>query len=248
MIKLNRPAKPLLLEQNEAQLVTKYKATKAAVWKKDYIVEPLMKMSNNKCAYSEVKLGSKSNYVEVEHFRHKDLYPDEVVSWSNLLPSCKTCNDTKGTWDVVAFPIVDPTIDDPKDHLFISHCRFYKKTEVGDTTIKKVALNDRSQFVDSRSVICNQIIENIEYDYESLKDADTDLKKSIRCRKLKQSFKEGMPDKEFSATIATAITVEFPLYKEIIDYLKSNGYWDEDFKTIIGTLEEIALPPPEHIR
>ena len=43
-----------------------------------------------------------------------DDYPDEVVDWDNLLPSCKRCNTTKGTHDVVTEPIINPFDIDPK--------------------------------------------------------------------------------------------------------------------------------------
>ena len=34
--------------------------------------------------------------MEVEHFHPKSLYPNEVISWENLLPICKRCNSSKG--------------------------------------------------------------------------------------------------------------------------------------------------------
>lgn len=59
---------------------------KKVVWRDKYIVEALMNMSHNKCAYCECKLGEESKYMEVEHFHDKKDFPDEVVLWNNLLP------------------------------------------------------------------------------------------------------------------------------------------------------------------
>ena len=90
MIKLELPEKPKeLTEEKERELVEIYKKTQRDVWKQSYIKEALLKMSNNKCAYSEQKLNTESAYMEVEHFRHKKKYKDLVVRWGNLLPACK---------------------------------------------------------------------------------------------------------------------------------------------------------------
>ena len=97
MIKLTLIDKPKeLTAEKEAELVAKFKETEAPVWQKKWIKDALLKMTNNKCAYSEQRLNECSAYMEVEHFKCKSKYRDEVVRWGNLLPSCKVCNDKKG--------------------------------------------------------------------------------------------------------------------------------------------------------
>lgn len=119
MIKLELPEKPAeLTPEKERELVEKFKADGSAVWKKSYITKPLLAMTNNKCAYSEQALNQESAYMEVDHFKHKNLYQDEVVRWGNLLPSCKKCNDTKSDWDVMAHPIVNPLAECGPKHIY----------------------------------------------------------------------------------------------------------------------------------
>ena len=118
MIKLNRPPKPIYLSpEKELELVEKFKESGSAVWKAADITEPLLEASSKKCAYCECRLQEADSYMEVEHFRHKDEYADNVVDWENLLPSCKRCNTKKGTHDVVREPIVNPFDETPGDHL-----------------------------------------------------------------------------------------------------------------------------------
>ena len=76
-------------------------------------------MSNQKCAYCEGRLDLKSDYMEVEHFRDKKDYPNDVLIWENLLPSCKHCNGNKSSHDVVSEPIINPFVDVPREHIFL---------------------------------------------------------------------------------------------------------------------------------
>ncbi|OQY54394.1 MAG: hypothetical protein DRR08_10845 [Candidatus Parabeggiatoa sp. nov. 2] len=81
------------------ELTTCYVTNGTSVWKKPYIIRALLKMSSDKCCYCECNVTEESNYLEVEHFQPKSLYPDKVVVWDNLLPSCKRCNGTKRDHD-----------------------------------------------------------------------------------------------------------------------------------------------------
>lgn len=171
MIKLTLPKKPEeLTEVEEKRLTDEFKKdTSKSVWKQDYIEKSLLEMTNGKCAYSEQKLNSRSSYMEIEHFRHKNLYKDDVVKWGNLLPACKKCNTAKGEWDVEEKPIVNPLVDTPKNHLFVRGFRFYKRDDKGENTIKAVALNDRKHFVNPRGEMAIRIVDEIEETYKHLK-------------------------------------------------------------------------------
>jgi len=59
-------------------------------------------------------------------------------------------------------PIINPFIDNPKEHLYIDNYRFYGKTQLGKLTIEKVALNHRTQFVEKRFEIGDQILERLD--------------------------------------------------------------------------------------
>lgn len=93
MIPLQRAPKPDYLTDEKVQELTKqYQLdTKKTVWNRSEIKEPLLESSNKKCAYCECILQETDSYSQVEHFHPKSLYPEEVVIWENLLPSCGRC-------------------------------------------------------------------------------------------------------------------------------------------------------------
>ena len=119
MIRLIRPDKPQKLAEQEVELTKKFESDKtAAVWKKAFIQAPLLKMTHNKCSYCERLIGKTSGQdVHIDHFKCKDKYPDFVVEWNNLLPSCARCNRNKSNHDTVDQPIINPAEMNPKDYL-----------------------------------------------------------------------------------------------------------------------------------
>lgn len=243
MIKLTLPPKPLKLAQEEKFLTKEFidSGKKKAVWKKDYITKPLLEMSHNKCAYSEIRLNQESTYMEVEHFKHKDQYPEDVVNWNNLLPSCKKCNTTKGTADMGKFPIVNPVFDNPGDHLYVKTFRFYYKDKKGERTIKLVALNDIEHFVKPRFSHAQHIIDRLLAQFNILKKADPiDSAESISA--IKTILESCGPNSIYSAVIATHLLYESPDIKALYKYLKDNKLWDSDFENINNVLKSIALP------
>lgn len=245
MIKLELSEKPIeLTEEKERELVEIYKTTERQVWKQSYITEALLKMSNNKCAYSEQKLNTESAYMEVEHFRHKNKYKDLVVRWGNLLPACKKCNVSKGDWDVEVEPIVNPLEDVPSDHLYVKSFRYYKKDRKGKNTIEVVALNDREHFVNPRSNIGFKIADIIENLYELAQVADTSRKKIRVVNQLKGTLKECGPQHEYSAVLATFVLYELVTYQQFKVFLENNSLWDDELDELEKILRMIALPEP----
>ena len=245
MIKLSLIAKPAeLTEEVEAQLVEEFKLSGKAVWKKPYIEQALLKMTHNKCAYSEQLLNQESAYMEIDHFRCKDQYKDEVVHWGNLLPSCKKCNTTKGNHDVVANPIVNPLVDNPKDFLYVESFRYYSRNrnEKGKTTIETLALNDRFHFTAPRSKIGFGIVDEIETLYEKLKLDDTERKRRNTISKIKSKLEECGPEHEYSAVISTFILYECETYKDMESYLIQNHLWDDELEAIKEKMKSVAMP------
>ena len=132
MIKLTRNTAPdKLTEEFVKKGTEKYKNTKESVWNVDWLKEALLDMSNQKCAYCEGRLDLKSDYMEVEHFRDKKDYPNDVLIWENLLPSCKHCNGNKSSHDVVSEPIINPFVDVPREHIFLKSYLYKPKDELG---------------------------------------------------------------------------------------------------------------------
>ena len=96
MIKLELPPKPRqLTDELQSRLTQEYKDTGKTVWKIEWLKKTVSEMSFGKCCVSEIRLGEESKYMEIEHFYPKKQYPDKVMEWGNLLPSCKKCNGTK---------------------------------------------------------------------------------------------------------------------------------------------------------
>lgn len=250
MIRLIRPEKPkeLTLEVEEA-LVEEFKRTKKSVWREPYIVETLNKMSHEKCCYCETKLGTQSRAMQVEHFHYKEKYPDEVVSWDNLLPSCQQCNSNKGTYDTIEDgEIIEPTIDDPRDYLYLKHFMIRSKDNrigsKGRNTVDLLDLNNRKRLINPRIQIADTMRKTLENIHKMalvlVHRTDGKQYNKTRIRNgIKDILEMAQPDAEYSAFMATIILTDED-YKETKDILKSLGLWDlelEELATIAETLK-----------
>lgn len=243
MIKLQLPPKPAQLANEENRLTQEFKADKnKRVWAKDYIKEPLLKMSNNKCAYSEVHINRESSYVEIEHFKHKDLFEDDVVKWGNLLPSCRKCNASKKDWNVVEKPIVNPLFDNPSDFLFVQGFRYYEKNDIGKNTIDAVAINDKNHFTFPRAEIAIELVENIENCYDEIICTHNERRIRRIVNNLKSALEDCGPSKEFSAVVSTHILYESDVLSKLETYLRENSLWDDELEELKNAMIRIALP------
>ena len=243
MIKLELTPKPEQLAAEEDKLTAEFIADNSKpVWNKKYIKDALMDMSNNKCAYSEVRLNVASTYLEVEHFKHKKKYQEDVVKWGNLLPSCKKCNATKGDWDVEKDPIVNPLVDEPKDYLYVEGFRYYGKDKKGQNTIIALALNDFTHFTRQRAYIALKIIEDLENCLKAIRNATTNHEQKSEINRLKSILVMFLPSEEFSAVISTYVLYESHLFDEIESLLKLQNLWDEELISIKKDLVRIAMP------
>jgi hypothetical protein len=242
MIQLKSVPLPLqLTEKIIEELTNKFKANNTErVWNKPYIKEALLGMSNSKCCYSECKLDEKSNYMEIEHFHAKSIYPDKVLEWTNLFPSSKKCNGHKDDWDVVETPIIHPVLDIPKEHLYLKNYRFYGKTQKGKNTIEAVDLNDRKHWVKPRFDMGSNIHEKLEEIEEQLPDLQTDKTKRRLIKTLKNLLREGTKEYEFSAVAATIILHD-KNYMLIKKTFQDNGFWDEEFVGLESEVEYCAM-------
>jgi len=147
-------------------------------YKSDSVKETLEAVQFNKCSYSEAKfLGGV--YPQVEHFRPKkmvDDYPSGsshfpgyywlAYDWSNLFFSMPliNCSYKKNFFPLeaphqrnrnhldsfVEFPtLIDPSIEDPRDHIYFYNEDVIYKTERGRVSIKILGLRD-PQFMEAR--------------------------------------------------------------------------------------------------
>ena len=251
MIQLTLPPEPPELTANRQRLTAAYaescRAGKPkAVWNTTYIREALLEMTHGKCAYSEVRLQGRGAYWDVEHFKCKDLYPESVVEWGNLLPACEFCNrSAKRDHDVVALPIVNPIKDRPGEHLYVRRGRFFPKDDKGEKTIEVLNLNDEVNLLRSRFEVC-------QYCEERLRDCKYWMRKCVApedyrevARLFTAVLRRGLPDWEYSATVATFLMCEQrDLVEEIEQQLGEWKLWDEHLEAAKQTLLSIALPAP----
>lgn len=250
MIKLQRPSKPSCLTPELVQTKTEeFKANGTSVWHIEELKEALLDMSDGKCCYCECNITEESKYMEVEHFKCKDKYKNEVLEWLNLLPSCKRCNGIKHNHDVLIEPIIDPSTTNPKEHLKYYHLTLYAKDELGQSTIDVLNLNDSSRLVTPRFELwltLNDTLKNLEL------IADGYIEKPITRRKnrLVNSFKlllmEATPSSEYAAVYATILLNE-PAYKKISSILKDKELWNEELEALEQAAQhcQLDLKPPQ---
>ena len=227
----------------EKRLSQDYQATGRSVWSVSNITDSLKQTSHNKCAYCETRLGIESHYLEVDHFEHKADYPEKVATWSNLIPSCRRCNGTKGAHDVICEPIINPYTIDPKEHFTLKNYRLRPKTDLGRMTIGVLDLNDSVRAVTARYEIGEQLYENLISCKDRLEDY---LEKPITVRKNKlltlfrRILLECQPSATYSATAATILHNE-DSYKYLVEGLKLNMLWDEDLEAMHVASQDIMF-------
>jgi uncharacterized protein (TIGR02646 family) len=245
MIKYDLPQKPeKLTKELQEQLTQKFKKTQDRVWDIDWLKKAIAAKSFGKCCYSDIRLNEEGKYMEVEHFLPKNKYPDLVLEWQNLNPSCKPCNVKKGEHDPNIAYIVNPFNDNPKEFLYFNASLYQGKDEkgIGNKTIEVLDLNNREQFVKKRVRVNYEII-------DILKEIDSFLfpeKISYCIKKLKNLMRKGNRKEEYSALTATII-LENSYFKNIETHLKENNLWDKELQELKSELEFCALPNPQII-
>lgn len=243
MIKLVRGEKPVqLTDATVSHLTNEFKTNGTSVWRQDYIVDNLLEYSKNKCAYCECDITEESKYLEVEHFHHKDEYPDEVVNWENLLPSCKKCNGAKGSHDTKAEPIINPCDIDPKTHLELKNYRLKGKDDLGKLTISVLDLNNQDRHCKKRFEIGNATQEKLEdfldliSEYENGTSVSTRRKNRI-INGIKDIIRLALPESTYAATTASILSNsgDFHTIKQKMINLE---FWDTELNDLEEKMKE----------
>ena len=251
MIKINRLAKPTQLTDTiQKNLTEKYKRDeKKAVWNKKYIKEQLLKMSHGKCSYCECKICNGAREMHVDHFKPKKVYPDLVVEWENLLPSCSYCNRKKSDHDTGKNPIINPAEDNPKEYLYFKNYRYYSrslsKDDKGMMTLDVLDLNNSTEKVIDRYKIGNQIQEELKDLYDEI-DGRSDLLKSNTgmrnrvYRKCSGILQQALPTSQYAALIATVLHTD-QYYAQIKSILEEAEVWDSEMQKLHDDSVKIKL-------
>ncbi|MBK6959557.1 MAG: HNH endonuclease [Nitrosomonas sp.] len=244
MIKLNRSEAPAYLSDDKiVELTNEFKINGVCVWNIHHIKEPLLASSYGKCAYCECPLTTQSNYMEVEHFEDKSNNPNKVILWENLLPSCKKCNGAKGIHDVISEPIVNPYIDEPKEHLSLRLYRLRGKTQVGERTIDVIDLNNSCRLVFPRYEIGEKISDLIEVSCERFHLYK--IKKDVRSRNrligvVESLLNECQPVADYSACTATNLLTD-EKFLELIKNMKAESIWNDELELSLRTAGSVVL-------
>jgi len=244
MIKLQRSQPPAYLTPEKIiELTNDFKTKGKSVWNIGYIKAPLLLSSNGKCAYCECSIKSESNYMEVEHFEDKKNNPDKVVLWENLLPSCKKCNGSKSTHDVLLDPIVNPYTDNPREHLALRLYRLRGLTEKGKCTIEVANLNHSDRLVYSRFKIGEKLSELIDTSCERFESYT--VKKDTRSKNRLTGIVEGVliecqPTANYSASTATILLTD-SRFIELIQNMKNESIWNETLEDYLQSALQLVL-------
>lgn len=244
MIKLTRGETPeFLTMEKTVELTEKFKSSGTSVWNNSNIKIPLLRSSNGKCAYCECSLTTESNYMEVEHFEDKKHNPEKVVKWDNLLPSCKKCNGAKGSHNVNNEPIVNPYLDDPREHIALRLYRFRGKTSIGERTIDVTNLNHSERLVFSRFLIGEKISEliNIAWERFDLYQIKKDSKTRNRLLGVIEGLlKECQKSAAYAASSATILLTDYK-FIELVQAMKLSLVWNEDLETLLVSAKDMIF-------
>jgi len=250
MIKLDLPPKPdKLTKELQERWTQKFIANpdKSKGWddirdNNPWLQEAVLAKSHKKCCYSEMRLKEEGKHMQIDHFHPKTLYPGEVLSWKNLLPSCNICNGKKLNHDTVKEPIVNPFIDNPKDYFYIENSHYWPKEDnkKAQLSIEKLRLNDIEEFVERREYISQQTINTLKVLYVNIVSCTDFSILSISAECLKCLLSTGTRKKEYSALVSTVILSD-ENFQNIENQLKENNLWDEEFEDLKQELEYCAL-------
>lgn len=179
MIKVIRTAEPEYLKKRAAGWLKDLRLARAkkdatayskaeAKYRSTQVRNALDAMFSGKCAYCESVIAVVAT-GHIEHFRPKQKYPSLTFTWTNLLLGCPLCNDgghkgTKFPKSKDNGPFIDPTTEDPTDHLEfvydpLSRLALAKaKTLRGELVIDTFGLNKRSDLLRARSIYIRTLL------------------------------------------------------------------------------------------
>ena len=155
------------------------------------------------------------------------------------------CNGKKSTHDTKKQPIINPTLNNPKDHLWLYCYRIKGKDELGKLTIDVLDLNDYDRLVKVRFEIGNQIQESLQIQVDLVINYIDNPNKTIRTKNkiikaCESIMRQGLPSEAYSAT-TSCIILNSEEYTELKIKLKEANLWNTDFDKIEKQLEEIAF-------
>lgn len=162
---------------------------------KEPAVKNLIKLeTHEKCAYCESKI-THIDFGDVEHIIPKALRPDLTFNYDNLTLACGICNGRKGDYFDEDNAILNPYMDEPRDHLraFGPVVLRTPASDRGLITEKKLDLN-RGALVEKRQERLEAIASLLDQIYRAANPA---VKKVL----IEQVAEECQPSKEYAFVV-----------------------------------------------
>ena len=242
MIRITRSTRPIELTESVQKSLTDafLEDNKKLVWNQPYIRKNLLAMTFDKCCYCEKKVGEGATDMHVDHFKPKSLYPQEVVSWNNLLPACADCNRSKSDHDTVAEPIINPTEEDPRQYFYLKDYR-YKAFDTNESskanmTIGVLDLNDLNKKCAGRFIVVAELLDKLSDICQFAKlysdELTTDTRKKNKVvRTCRDLLTMCIPSAAYSAFTATAMQNDSD-YIELREILRNANQWNTELETL----------------
>lgn len=153
--------------KNEWDLFTNSKLKKQTI-------EQLDKMFKGCCAYCEGRY-KETSYPQIDHFKPKSLYPELMFEYNNMNLACQKCNNAKSNkYDE---KLINPTIDEPDEHLRYKAYMMCSLDEKGRTTIDILHLNSNESIIEKKKMynsinnrlkLISELIEEVERDNKNI--------------------------------------------------------------------------------
>lgn len=245
MIKLERNFIPDFFNRMDLPFLTQeFKDNGTSVWQHPEVKSACMKLSDGKCAFCEVKLEEASTYNEIEHFKDKHTFPDDVIRWENLLPSCRHCNGSKHRHNVVSNPIINPCHDIPSEHLYMRGYRIKGKTDLGEMTVDVLNFNHREHKFIPRCKAGEVIDSSIDDAIVRLawyNENPSARRKNILKNTVEAILDECQKNSPFSAVSATMLhrSVEYASLKES---MQMQDLWSDYMQELHDESLKLTLP------
>ena len=117
------------------------------------------------CAYCEGDYTGTS-YPQIDHFKPKSLYPTLMFDYSNMNLACERCNNEK--YNKYDEKLINPTIDNPEEHLKYQGNKLYFLDERGKITINILDLNSNDR-IREKQKCCETINDRMKLIRDELK-------------------------------------------------------------------------------
>ncbi len=244
MIELYRNTKPSeMTEEWRVEKTEEFKLTGKRVWNVKFLKTALVNISGRKCAYCECRVNEEGSFFEVEHYRPKELYKDEVLKWENLLPSCKRCNGRKDEYDTQNLPFINPCEINPRTHFQLKPGYYIVGASPEGVIVEdKLKLNDLLRMRKPKARIMRELENSMTDIYDELQNSQSlsEPRKDFIANKLSDLMAKGLPENNYSA-IRSHVILNHSSYHPIKEEFQQIGIWSDHLEKLESELKGIAF-------